>query len=102
VTMVWSLTRMLVSSLVSHTVLAAVAYAGLRLLDAPLAGVLAAVTGLTAFVPIGGAWPAGVPVCRTPPSSGGMRPVDLWAPRGRAIPAPPACPRAPALRLRAG
>jgi predicted PurR-regulated permease PerM len=60
-TMVRALTRMLVASLVSNTVQAALAYAGLRLLGVPLAGVLAAVTWLTAFVPIAGAWLGGVP-----------------------------------------
>jgi len=60
-TLVRSLTRMLVATLVSNTALAALAYAGLRLLGVPLAGVLAAVTWLASFVPIAGAWLGAVP-----------------------------------------
>ena len=60
-TLVRSLTRMLVAALVSNTVQASLAYVGLRLLGVPLAGLLAAVTWLTAFVPIAGAWLGGVP-----------------------------------------
>jgi len=60
-TLVRSLARMLVATLVSNTVLAALAYVGLRLLGVPLAGVLAAVAWLASFVPIAGAWLGAVP-----------------------------------------
>src|SRR5262245_14349014 len=56
-----ALTRMLVASLVSNTVQGALAYIGLSLIGVPLAGLLAAVMWVTAFIPIAGAWLGGVP-----------------------------------------
>jgi predicted PurR-regulated permease PerM len=56
-----SLARMMVAALVSNTIQGAVAFVGLSLLGIPLAGLLAAVMWLTAFVPIAGAWLGGIP-----------------------------------------
>jgi predicted PurR-regulated permease PerM len=56
-----SLARMMVASLVSNTIQGAVAFVRLSLLGILLAGLLAGVMWLTAFVPIAGAWLGGIP-----------------------------------------